>query len=265
MGKFTSAITNSGRILLADVQAGAVLIPTNIVIGSGNMPAGKTPATMTNVAEPIKELAINTKKKTPDGKCIVGGVYTNEDIRNDFYFRELALYARAEYRDSDGNVTQALPEVLYSYGNAGTTADLMPAYSTSTVVEKQIDVVIWVGNDAQVDLTIETGIYATKEELAAAAAGAVKKTGDTMRGTLNVAMDGGNAVIVSDDARAYLQTFRDGDWGNRRVLVLRNEQVATVSKMLAVGANVDGIWKEFDVLHTGNMEELLGIAPAALE
>jgi hypothetical protein len=40
----------------------------------------------------------------------------------------------------------------------------MPAYATNAVVEKQIDLVTWVGNDAQVDLTVETGIYLTQKQ-----------------------------------------------------------------------------------------------------
>lgn len=164
MGNFANnAITDVGKMLLADVQAGAVFTPTRIVMGSGSMTGGATTHEMTDVITPVKSLVINKKKRTPDGKCIFGGVYTNEEVTQPFYFRELALYAKAVYLNADGSVKSEGAETLYSYGNAGSTADYMPAYSTSTVVEKQIDLVTWVGNDAQVDLTIETGIYVTHE------------------------------------------------------------------------------------------------------
>lgn len=165
MGNFNNnAITDKGRSLFAEVQAGAVFIPTRIVIGSGELPSGKTPATMTDVVAPVANLTINKKERTPDGKAIYGGVYTNKDITTAFYFREIALYARAEYRDENGEVTQAVPECLYSYGNAGNSADYMPAYSTSTVVERQMDLVVYVGNDTEIDLTIESGVYVTRDE-----------------------------------------------------------------------------------------------------
>jgi hypothetical protein len=164
MAHFNNAITENGRLMLARAQSGAVLIPTRIVIGSGNLPAGQTPATMTAVVTPVKELPINKKQAMPDGKCVIGGVYNNADVSTAFYFRELAVFMRAEYRAEDGTVTQEVEEVLYSYGNAGSTADYMPAYSTSTVVEKQIDLVIWVGHEAQVDLSIESGVYLTQEQ-----------------------------------------------------------------------------------------------------
>ncbi len=158
------SITDRGRILLADVQAGAVFIPTKIVIGSGNIPAGSTATTLTDVVAPVIELGVSKHKKSADGKVTFGGVYTNENITSDFYFRELALYARAEYRDAEGNVTRSVPECLYTYGHFGDTADLMPAYSSSTVVERNIDLVTWVGNETQIELTVESGVYLPREE-----------------------------------------------------------------------------------------------------
>ena len=115
MGNFSNfAITDSGRILFSDVQAGAVLIPTRIVVGSGNIPSGSTPATMTAVVTPVKDLTINKRERTPDGKAVFGGMYSNADINTAFYFRELALYCRAEYRAADGTVTRSMDEVLYA-------------------------------------------------------------------------------------------------------------------------------------------------------
>ena len=123
-----NSITEYGRILLAEVQAGAVFIPTRIVLGSGNLPAGKEPTTMTDVVSPVKDLNINKKEKTPDGKVVFGGAYDNQGVTKPFYLRELALYARAEYRNEDGSVKKAVDEVLYSYGNAGATADYIVVY-----------------------------------------------------------------------------------------------------------------------------------------
>lgn len=168
MANFSNnALTERGRLLFADVQAGAVFIPTKIVMGSGYMPAGKTPVDMTDVVTPVRELVISKIEKTNDGKCIIGGVYSNKDMDTPFYFRELAVYARAEYRAADGTVTKSVPEVLYSYGNAAGTADYMPAYSTDAVVEKQMDLVVYIGSNATVSLTIESGVYVTREQVIA--------------------------------------------------------------------------------------------------
>lgn len=152
-------ITDLGRGLLADVQMGAVFTPTRIVLGSGYMPSGMTPRTIKDVVNAVKSLTINKKKRTNDGLFICGGSYSNADITTSFYYRELALYAKAVR--ADGTETA---EVLYCYGNAGDTADLMPSYSTGSPVERQIDVAAYIGNDSAVNLTIESGVFMTQAQ-----------------------------------------------------------------------------------------------------
>ena len=160
MGVFSNnAITDGGRVLLSYVEMGAIFTPTKIVMGSGTLPAGTTVRTIKDVVAPVKTLTIGKKKRGNDGTVTIGGVYSNQDVTADFYFRELALYARAD--NQDGSV--AAEECLYSYGNAGSTADLMPAYSSGQPVERQIDLVIYVGNDSNVDLTIASGTAMTVE------------------------------------------------------------------------------------------------------
>lgn len=181
-----NAITDDGRLLLGEVQMGAVFTPTKIVLGSGRLPSGTTVRTIKNVVYPVITLQINKKKKSNDGNVVIGGVYSNESITSDFYFRELALYAKAVKLDGT-----EVPEVLYSYGNAGEAADYMPAYTSGTPVERQIDIATYIGNDTQIDMTIESGIFITREqaeEIVADAVGDffVKRTGDTMNGPLYI-------------------------------------------------------------------------------
>lgn len=165
MAKFSNnAITAAGRDLLALVHTGGEFDPVSIVLGSGYIPAGKTAATMTEVVEPVITLDINKKEKTPDGKAIIGGYYSNKDVTADYFFRELAFFARVRYPQADGTYTYTEP-VLYSYGNAGANADLMAAYGGSTAVERQMDIVVWIGNETVVNLDIEGGVYVTVKAL----------------------------------------------------------------------------------------------------
>lgn len=260
------AITDRGRILLADVQAGAVFIPTKIVIGSGNIPVGSTAATLTAVVSPVINLEVSKHKKSADGKVVFGGVYTNTTITQEFYFRELALYARAEYRDASGNVTKSVPECLYTYGHFGDTADLMPAYSSSTVVERNIDIVTWVGNETQVELTVQSGVYAPLEEFESHASrhaksggdpispadiGAVSKSGDTITGDLNQRIGGGEGKLT---ANAYRMAMRHTP----------NTSAPDEYSLLGVFGDSDlkdavqlwrkenGVEENYKILHTGN-------------
>lgn len=160
MGVFSNnEITDAGRVLMGEVQMGATLDFTKIVMGSGFLPAGTTARTITAVVSPVTTLTINKKKMANDGTITVGGAYSNESIVQDFYFRELAIFAKATRADGT-----EVAEVLYGYANAGNNADLMPAYTSGTPVERQIDLSIYIGNDTEVNLTIEGGLFLTKDE-----------------------------------------------------------------------------------------------------
>lgn len=158
---YDNNVTDVGRLLLGDVQMGASFVPTKIVIGKGYLPQGKTTRTMTNVADVVKELALNKATKNPDGDAIFGAIFSNADIQEAFYYRELGLYAKGVYYNQSGGVERETAEVLYSYGNAGENAELIPAYSTGSVVERQLDLLVYIGNDTEVKLEIETGLYVT--------------------------------------------------------------------------------------------------------
>ena len=160
-----NVITDAGRLLLGEVQNGAVFTPVAIVLGSGYLPAGTTTRQVTALVQPIATLSVNKKKLQEDGSFVIGGLYTNQDISEAFYFRELGVIAKGVYPGGEETA-----EILYSYGNAGETADYMPAYSEGQPVERQIDVVTYIGNDTDVDLTIESGVYVTFPEMEAYAA-----------------------------------------------------------------------------------------------
>lgn len=150
---FDNSITDSGRLLWAEMQAGGTFEATKIVIGSGYMPSGKTTKTMTAVATPVQEITLNKKKSLGSGDFVFGGIFTNKDITSAFYYRELGLYAKVTR--ADGTATD---EILYSYGNAGDNAEVIPAYSTDTIVERQLDIITYIGNDATVNLEVSSGL-----------------------------------------------------------------------------------------------------------
>ncbi|WP_418434409.1 hypothetical protein, partial [Anaerotignum lactatifermentans] len=82
---YDNNVTDVGRLLLGDVQMGASFVPTKIVIGKGYLPQGKTTRTMTDVADVVKELALNKATKNPDGDAIFGAIFSNADIQEAFY------------------------------------------------------------------------------------------------------------------------------------------------------------------------------------
>lgn len=171
---YDNDLTDAGRSLLLEMQMGAKFQPTKIVMGSGYMPAGKTTRTMTAVASPVIELSLNKYAKMSNTTSVFGAAFSNEEVTEPFFYRELGLYARAVY--ADGTETE---EVLYSYGNAGDTAEEIPAYGTNTVVSRQLDLLVYIGNDTEVVVEFAGSVYVDYQTFSEAIATLEDEKADT--------------------------------------------------------------------------------------
>ncbi|WP_303926953.1 hypothetical protein [Subdoligranulum variabile] len=148
-------ITDKGLALLAKVQMGEKLTFSKIGIGSGTLPGTKTIRSLTEMVQPVMDVTITRKKINEDQTVTIGGIFNNTDVQQEFYFRELALYA------IDPNVG----EILYCYGNAGNGAELIPAHDTQTLVEKIVDIVTYIGDATEVNALMKTEAYASVQDL----------------------------------------------------------------------------------------------------
>ncbi|WP_326514775.1 gp53-like domain-containing protein [Clostridium intestinale] len=148
--------TNKGRMLQSKVQTGNNLLKfTRIVLGDGTL-GSQSISDLNTVIHEIKSLQINKLKILTEGKVVVGGVFTNQDLASGFFWRELGLYAN----DPD------IGEILYCYGNAGNLAEYIPGVNGSDIFEKNIQVVASIGNASNVSAVIdESLVYATLEML----------------------------------------------------------------------------------------------------
>ena len=149
-------ITTAGLIVLAKGVAGQKINYTKIVLGNGYLEEGQTPRTLTGVVSPKATVDITKLKINGDGTVAVGGIFTNGDETEGFYYRELGLYAE----DPDPEVG----EVLYCYGNCGDLAEWIPPSGGATIVEKTIDIVTAIGTATNVTAYIPADAYATKED-----------------------------------------------------------------------------------------------------
>ncbi len=238
---FDNSITDGGRQLYAEMQAGGTFVPTRIVIGSGYLPTGKTTRTVTSVAEPVKSIELNKKEKLNDGDFVIGGVFTNEDITAAFYYRELALYAKVVRTDETETA-----ETLYSYGNAGANAELIPAYSTDTAIERQLDILTYIGNDAVVELEIATGIYVSKNEY------------DAKIETIEEELDGKSITTPITIPAGRMRGDVDGDGkitqNDVDEITAHYMGTATITDTVSLwcaDANADGNINEIDATQTG--------------
>lgn len=235
---YDNNVTDVGRLLLGDVQMGASFVPTKIVIGKGYLPQGKTTRTMTDVADVVKELALNKATKNPDGDAIFGAIFSNEDIQEAFYYRELGLYAKGVYYNQSGGVERETVEVLYSYGNAGENAELIPAYSTGSVVERQLDLLVYIGNDTEVKLEIETGLYVT-----------IPVFNDTVE-RLEKDIEEVRYIVDSTTAKKY-------EWAMESGTLSLDEVDGDTKINIADKETLDAVKEKVDLIHT-NTEGLSG-------
>lgn len=149
-------ITAAGLLVLAKGVAGKQINYTKIVLGDGYLEEGQTPRSLTGVVSPKATIDITKCVVNGDGTATVGGVFTNDQTNDGFYYRELGLYAD----DPDEDVG----EVLYCYGNCGDLAEWIPPTGGATIVEKTIDIVTAIGTATNVTAYIPADAYATKED-----------------------------------------------------------------------------------------------------
>jgi hypothetical protein len=149
-------LTAGGRSLQAKVQAGATLAFTQIKIGDGRLSAGESLDFLNDLIGPKLVVPIQDVSVIGDGTCRVRGVLTNTGLAAGFFVREIGVFAT----DPD------LGEILYAIANAGDECDYLPAGGGAVAIEHVLDIVISVGNAANVTAVInESAVLATKADL----------------------------------------------------------------------------------------------------
>lgn len=156
MSTFTkNSITVKGTVAIAALVAGGTLEFTRISVGDGNIPAGQTAMTMTDLANRLFDVDINEVYSDSESQATVTGVFNNSQTQTGFYYRELGLFAKDPATGA---------EILYCYGNAGTEAEWISPAGEESVIEKEVHIVTLVGNATEVTATLKSGIYSTIEK-----------------------------------------------------------------------------------------------------
>ena len=156
MSTFTkNSITVKGAVAIAALVAGGTLEFTRISVGDGNIPAGQTAMTMTDLANHLFDVDINEVYSDSESQATVTGVFNNSQTQTGFYYRELGLFAKDPATGA---------EILYCYGNAGTEAEWISPAGEESVIEKEVHIVTLVGNATEVTATLKSGIYSTIEK-----------------------------------------------------------------------------------------------------
>lgn len=150
-------ITEAGMTLLLRAAGGEKVTFTKFKIGSGTLPGGKDPKTVTALYQPQLDVGISKVEDTEeDGYIELQGHFDNQaDVVSDFRWTELGLFAK----DENG------VEYLYAYGNDGINAGTLKASNSEVVTEQTVSVIVAIGRSGNVTAYIlPNATYVSKAE-----------------------------------------------------------------------------------------------------
>ena len=200
-------ITVEGLALVAKGATGNPIKYTRIVLGDGYLSKEQTPRYLSAVVSPRVSIEITKLKVNNDGSAVIGGIFSNKDLNDGFYYRELGLYAEDE----------EYGEVLYCYGNCGDNAEWIPPTGGATIVEKTIDIVTMIGTAQNVTAYIRSSASATKEDFEYYKSFVVNAQ--------NTAID---AVTIANKALAMAEEARQAVVELTKLITLNTSKVATL-------------------------------------
>ncbi|MCP3921900.1 MAG: hypothetical protein GY714_04865 [Desulfobacterales bacterium] len=145
---YTYEITTVGKALIAKAQTGVIIDFTKVEVGKGTL--NGSAAELSGLFDPVStNVKIQQKEYIQGtGNAKITITYTNEDIGEGFYVKEIGLFA------NDPDVGEIL--FLYCYSS---DADFLPA-SSSRTVEQVVNLIIAVNNAEIVtaQITPETSV-----------------------------------------------------------------------------------------------------------
>jgi len=151
----TPNLTDRGKSLLMRAIAGEAISFTRFKVGDGRLPEGETGDGLNDLVHPLVVFPIVDMDNTQDGLIALTGEFNSGDVKEDFYWREMGIYAKGEDNE----------EVLYAYANDGDSAGILRALNTEILTEQTVTLIVAVGEAEHVTAVFSPRKqYASKEE-----------------------------------------------------------------------------------------------------
>lgn len=147
-------LTNYAIELIAKTIAGNKLEFTKIAVGDGEYAETVDLKSMNNLNNERQSAKITSVQAVNKKIARVRGVITNENLRQNYYIREVGLFAK----DPDRG------EILYSYAQTE-IADLMPAHNSRLPCSKTIDMLTAVNDTEDIIVNYNPSDIVSKEDL----------------------------------------------------------------------------------------------------
>ena len=157
-------ITNIGKTLLLRAAAGEQITFTKFKAGNGTMQDGETEETMADLHSVIVddiEAKVDNDAVPEEGYIQIIGSFDNQNnVRNDFMWTELGLFARVDNTEAIDYGT----EYLYAYGYESKNAETIVAGGNDVAVEQNISLNIAIGTSGNISVNISQSIIWAKAE-----------------------------------------------------------------------------------------------------
>lgn len=147
------ALTDRGKSLLMRAIAGEAITFTRFKVGSGTLPAGTTGDSLNDLITPTLAFSITDMDDTQEGLITLTGEFDNENVTEDFPWREMGIFAHGEDNE----------EILYAYANDGANASVVRRLNTDVLTIQTITMIIAVGEAQNV-----TAVYSPHRQYASA-------------------------------------------------------------------------------------------------
>ena len=148
-------LTTAANELIFKVLSGKTLNFTRMAVGDGFSYDTTVAKNYTTLVNEVLSLDITKVETSSLSSVRVTSAFKNTDAEKEFYYREVGLYAQ----DPDTG-----KEILYAYGNRNDAAELITP-TGSSVITKQLNFIISVGDSANVTFNVNAGVYALQEDL----------------------------------------------------------------------------------------------------
>lgn len=163
-------ITAGGKDLIMKVLTGQCQVKfTRMVFGDGSIGLS-SPRKASSLVHPVASIDVERVESEGNDHFFIKARFTNENLKSSFYMREKGVYA------SDGK-----NEILFSYGNAGETANWIPL-PTEELIEQWsvLDFMVQPDEEGDINIELKSGIYVLHDDYATdQKAGLVKPDGVT--------------------------------------------------------------------------------------
>ena len=147
-------ITTEGRKLLAKLMAGEQLEITRVMVGSGDVEEGQSPAYFTDLVQPVAQATSTLPVAKEDTVSFVVEYRSdlNGGLQEGFWLKEFGVFARDEEK-----------EVLLYYATLGDFPQYVTAYKKGAVDIRRYPVSITVSDTVEVTLAYPALAFMTAD------------------------------------------------------------------------------------------------------